>query len=309
LQNINLEALLESLHDGVYFTDLERRITFWNRSAEKITGFCADDVVGSCCYDNILVHVDRDGNSLCLGHCPLAATMADGVSREAEVYLHHKAGHRVPVSVRVSPMRDDRGAIVGGVELFSDISGKYALELRTRELESLAMFDALTGLSNRAHLQAELDARLQERDRYRLSFGLVFLDVDRFKDFNDRYGHEIGDRVLQTVAETLRQTARPFDLFGRWGGEEFVGIIRNIDAPGLRAIADRVRRLIEGSTIAVPGGRERVTVSVGATLVRPDDGTAGLVNRADSLMYLSKKLGRNRETCDFHSSSKKISCP
>lgn len=297
VRNVDLETILENLHDGVYFTDLDRRITFWNRAAEKITGFPGGEVIGSCCHDNILVHVDRDGNSLCRGRCPLAATMEDGVSREAEVYLHHKDGHRVPVSVRVSPMRDSLGNIVGGVELFSDISAKYALELRTRELESLAMFDPLTGLSNRAHLEAELEARLQELARYRLLFGLLFLDIDHFKAVNDRYGHDTGDLVLKTVAETLRQTARPFDIFGRWGGEEFLGIIRNIDRDGLETIAERVRRLVAGSSIAVPGGREAVTVSIGATIVRPDDDIASLVRRADHFMYQSKANGRNRVVC------------
>ena len=295
---IDWQPLLEHLHDGVYFTDLERRIVYWNRSAEEITGYTAAEVVGSRCSDNILVHVDQNGASLCLGGCPLAAVMADGQSRAAEIFLRHKYGHRVPVSVRASPLRTARGEIVGGVEFFSDVTGQHALRLRMRELEALAMVDALTGLSNRVHLEGELSARIEESLRYGIPFGVLFLDVDHFKDFNDRYGHDVGDRALQVVAATLKACARPFDLFGRWGGEEFVGIIRHIDATGLPALAERVRRLVASSAIAIADRWERVTVSVGATLYRTGDDLAGTVRRADQLMYRSKEAGRNCVTSD-----------
>ena len=295
---IDWQTLLEQLHDGVYFTDTERRITYWNRSAEEITGYRAADVIGSRCSDNILVHVDLEGHSLCLTCCPLAAVMADGQPRAAEVYLHHAAGHRVPVAVRVTPLRDAQGVVIGGAEFFTDISSQHALRQRMAELETLAMVDNLTGISNRCYLEAELAARIEETHRYGIPFGVLFLDVDHFKNFNDRYGHDIGDRALQVVAATLKACARPFDLFGRWGGEEFVGLIRHVDADSLCAIAERVRRLVASSTVFVPDGREQLTISIGATLFRPDDDLAGVVRRADQLMYQSKAAGRNCVSCD-----------
>jgi diguanylate cyclase (GGDEF)-like protein/PAS domain S-box-containing protein len=297
--DIDWQRLLEHLHDGVYFTDLERRITYWNRSAEQITGYQAAEVIGSRCADNILVHVDMEGVSLCLGRCPMAAAMTDGQHRAAEVYLKHKSGHRVPVSVRVSPLLDSHGEIIGGAELFSDISSQHVLRRRMQELEELALVDSLTGLSSRNHLEAELEARIEESHRYGIPFGVLFLDVDHFKAFNDRYGHDVGDRALKVVAATFRACARPFDLFGRWGGEEFIGIIRHIDAAGLRAMAERIRRLVEGSMISLPGELEKVTVSVGATLFRAGDDLSHLVRRADQLMYRSKQAGRNCVSCDF----------
>ena len=104
---------------------------------------------------------------------------------------------------------------------------------------------------------------------------------------------------VQVVAATLRACARPFDVFGRWGGEEFIGIIRHIDPDGLKGMAERVRRLVEVSTISLGRGVERVTVSVGATLFRPEDDLAGVVRRADQLMYRSKEAGRNCVTNDL----------
>jgi diguanylate cyclase (GGDEF)-like protein/PAS domain S-box-containing protein len=297
--DFNLQNVLMNVFDGVYFVDRERRIIFWNRAAERITGFSAADVIGSKCSDNILMHVDEEGTLLCLHMCPLAAAMADGEARHAEVFLNHKRGHRLPVSIRAFPLRDATGATVGGAEIFTDNAALQAVTERLRELEELALLDPLTRLSNRNHLGAELEARFQEKQRYGLSFGVLFLDVDRFKRFNDDYGHAVGDEVLRIVARTLQGAARPFDVFGRWGGEEFVGIIRNVDLQTLGRMADRCRRLIAASATPVPGGgAAKVTVSIGVTLAHDEDSPESLIHRADRLMYESKLAGRNRVTLD-----------
>src|SRR5919201_4789343 len=86
------KRLLESLHDGVYFVDRQRRILFWNDSAARITGYTSEETVGHVCHDRLLSHVDATGQPLCKAHCPLSATMADGRGREAQVFLRHKAG-------------------------------------------------------------------------------------------------------------------------------------------------------------------------------------------------------------------------
>lgn len=289
---------VDHLPDGFYAVDRNRKITFWNRAAERITGYSAKEVIGRGCSDNILVHVDEEGRSLCRGNCPVAATLKDGRSREAEVYLRHKDGHRVPVWVRATRLRDDQGRIIGSAELFSDLSFHRSRLLRIQELEKLALLDPLTQLSNRRHLEVELKARLEEKRRYGLSFGLMFLDVDHFKRFNDTHGHDIGDLALRTVANNLMSSARPFDLFGRWGGEEFLGLIRNVEIESVGRIAERYRMLIENSRIPINGSHAAITVSIGATVAGDDDTEATLVKRADDLMYSSKSNGRNRVTID-----------
>lgn len=292
----NFRNIFDSIYDGVYFVDRDRRITYWNRAAERITGYSADEVVGARCMDNILVHIDEAGNSLCRGRCPLAAAMQDGNARQAEVYLHHKNGHRVPVSVRVAPFRDQEGSILGGVELFSDISSQRAMRERIGELEKLALVDPLTGLSNRKHIEGELAARFQEKERYGIDFGLLFIDIDHFKRVNDTYGHDGGDAALKTISATLLASIRSYDLFGRWGGEEFIGIVRNVDRGVLRSIAERYRILVENTQVASNAELFSVTISVGATLVTSQDTPDTLIRRADELLYESKKNGRNRVT-------------
>jgi PAS domain S-box-containing protein len=101
-------GLLDQISDGVYFVARDRHITYWNGGAERITGFRAEEVQGHSCSEGMLRHIDDTGGQLCLRGCPLAAVMRDGEPREARVYLHHKDGHRVPVTVRGSALRNPR---------------------------------------------------------------------------------------------------------------------------------------------------------------------------------------------------------
>ena len=93
--------LIDNLSDGVYFVDANRRITYWNKGAERITGYSSDEVVNHLCSDNILTHMDRAGCLLCGGACPLHKSMEEDGHHEDEIFLHHKDGHRVPVRVKI----------------------------------------------------------------------------------------------------------------------------------------------------------------------------------------------------------------
>ncbi len=292
------EKIFENLNDGLYFVDKNRVITYWNKAAERITGFSAGEVMGRPCFQNILTHVDGKGCSLCSGLCPLAATLIDGSTRETEVFLHHKDGHRVPVLVRVGTITDKTGQVIGGTELFTDIS-RYRVEAsRIKELEKMALLDHLTGLANRKYLERELEIRFEEKKRFNLSFGILFMDIDHFKKFNDQYGHDAGDDVLKFVARTFMSSTRPFDLYGRWGGEEFVGIVRNVGAKDLERMGNRGRVLIESSYLFREEKKHQVTISIGAAVARDNDTMESLIKRADILMYQSKASGRNRLTAE-----------
>jgi diguanylate cyclase (GGDEF)-like protein/PAS domain S-box-containing protein len=287
------ERIIENLHEGLYLVDTDRVITYWNKAAELITGFSAEEIIGKACRDNVLTHVTDRGKSLCLGLCPLSMTMNDGGPRETQVFLHHRDGHRVPVHVRVNPLTDASGKVIGGVELFTDISSQEVTELRIRELERLALLDNLTRLANRHYIERELFSRFEEYRRSSISFGILFFDIDHFKSINDTHGHHIGDEVIKYVANTLMYNARPFDIFGRWGGEEFIGIVKNVDEGMLRDIGERMRSLIAESYVMKEGERISVTVSIGATLACDDDDADRLLTRADKLLYQSKHQGRN----------------
>lgn len=293
----DVQRMLDALKEGAYFVDRERRITYWNKAAERLTGFRSEEVVGHRCSENILVHVDCQGKNLCKEGCPLLATMEDTLTRESEVFFHHRRGHRVPVSVRTTPLEDDEGNVVGGIELFAEISPEENLRERMAELERHSLLDHLTKVPNRSYLNSELEALFALWQKSGVPFGVLFFDIDHFKGFNDTYGHDIGDRVLETTAKTLVSAVRPFDAVGRWGGEEFVGLFPNAEREILASIGERLRSAVETTWIDVDGQQLSVTISIGGTSsAEGDQSAAALVKRADTMMYRSKQEGRNRVT-------------
>lgn len=288
--------ILNGVGDGVYVTDHERTIIYWNKGCEEITGYDAGRAVGTHCYSNLLVHVDETGRELCHGGCPMAATLDDGVPRQAEVFLRHRQGHRLPVRVQTRPLRYPSGEIWGAVETFGPISGEMAALEQIRELESRVYVDTLTGIANRSFMQEHLATRSAEAERYGWGLGLIMMDIDHFKTVNDTYGHEAGDLVLQTVARTLREATRSFDAVGRWGGEEFLAVVMNIDVQTLQRIAERYRVLVRESRPAVAGRVLHVTISAGVAVAARGDLPAQVLARADNALYESKRLGRDRVT-------------
>ena len=289
-------GIIEQINDGVYVLDRSRRIIYWNSAAERISGYPADEVLGKHCSDNILIHVDEAARPLCFDACPAVEAMDNDRVCEADLYLHHRDGHRVPIHVQVSPLRDLSGRVVGGIEVFSDNTTEAEAREQIEELEKLSLLDELTGLGNRRHGEVHLSARMAEFERYGWPFGLLYFDIDHFKVVNDTYGHEAGDRVLKMLAATTRNSVRSLDIVSRWGGEEFTAIIENVDLADLGRIADKLRRLVEQSNVTYDRHIIGVTVSVGGTMVAPGDTTRSLVERADRLMYDSKESGRNTVT-------------
>jgi len=289
--------LLDNLFDGVYFADTERRIMYWNKAAQRLTGYGPEEVLGRYCRDNILNHVDDQGTCLCQGTCPLGETIKSGRPTEVEVYLHHKDGHRVPVLVRTAPVFDRNGRITGAVEVFGDNSPRLEARERVKELERLALLDHLTSLPNRRYVESQLQARLAEIERFGWPFGALFVDIDHFKLVNDAHGHDTGDEVLRMVSRTLEASSRPFDLVGRWGGEEFLAIVRNVGAEALLRAAERYRRLIRESVLFREPEPIRVTVSIGGSLAFKTDTVETLIHRVDQCLYQSKCQGRDRVTC------------
>ncbi len=164
-------------------------------------------------------------------------------------------------------------------------------QLKKHEYE--ARTDALTGLPNRRAFDEACARSLAHWQRYGRYFTLMLLDVDSFKQFNDRFGHLAGDTVLQAVADCLKG-ARTTDLVCRFGGEEFAILLTETELPDALIPAERMRQALARQAVMIDGTRHRVTVSIGVATVLPGESVTGLVERADAALYAAKEAGRNR---------------
>lgn len=287
---------MSNLYEGVYIVDKNRKIMFWNSGSEYITGYKAEEVINKHCYANILKHVDKAGKKLCMGGCPLHETLETGKTNENEVFLEHKHGYRVPVSVKTFPLYDDNGKIIAAVEVFTDMKFKENQYKENLELKRLIQRDQLTNIYNRRFLDFHLNQKTDEANEFNQGFGILFIDIDHFKVINDTYGHNIGDEVLKVIGHTLKSNLRPNDLIGRWGGEEFIAVINTNDINVLHEIAERLRLLCANSRYRLDGKDISVTISIGGTIYKIGEDVSQTIARSDKNMYHSKQTGRDKIT-------------
>jgi diguanylate cyclase (GGDEF)-like protein len=186
--------------------------------------------------------------------------------------------------------------VVGGLAVW--ISGQQGqLRAALRLAEERAVVDGLTGVLTRRALLERAEELARLRSEVRPSLTVIMLDVDHFKDFNDRHGHQFGDEVLVGIASMLRTALRDGDLIGRYGGEEFIAVLVGGSRSEAHAIAHRLLETVHSTMIATSGGSLRVTLSAGLASV--DNGSSGIaeaIRRADRALYASKEAGRARCT-------------
>ncbi|MEW6646794.1 MAG: diguanylate cyclase [Pseudomonadota bacterium] len=177
---------------------------------------------------------------------------------------------------------------------FRRIDGQQQLILaHNQALEKIATSDYLTGIHNRLGLQKLLTQQIHESLRYGQPLSLLLIDLDHFKHINDRHGHQAGDRVLQEFVRLIGASIRSADIFGRWGGEEFIVALPQQDIREAATLAEKLRQRVEQAILA---DGVRITASVGIAMLAAGDSDDQLIDRADRALYLSKQAGRNRVT-------------
>ncbi|MFQ5760544.1 MAG: diguanylate cyclase [Acidiferrobacterales bacterium] len=168
-----------------------------------------------------------------------------------------------------------------------------ALENLNEAFKAMAIRDDLTGLFNRRYFDEAIASEVVRATRYNRDLTLIFLDVDHFKNFNDEFGHQLGDTALKKISAILKELVRETDIATRYGGEEFIVILPETSKEDARAVAEKIRETIAGTTIE--GAPKKVTISAGvATLGQDGNNTAELIGRADQAVYQAKRDGRDR---------------
>ncbi len=195
LAEFDASEMLNLLADGAYITDTGRRIVFWNHGAQRITGWNAAEVVGHSCFDNILVHLDKDGHALCgHEHCPLHRSIVTGRPSSAPVlvYAQHRSGSRIPVEVTVAPLRNHAGDVIGGIEMFRDLTESVQDQLQARKVQELAVNCALP-----TDDRVSFEMRYQPRD----IVGGDFFRIEQLA--TDRYAVLVADATGHGVSAAL----------------------------------------------------------------------------------------------------------
>ncbi|HYA49112.1 MAG TPA: sensor domain-containing diguanylate cyclase, partial [Burkholderiales bacterium] len=284
---------------GVSCLTSGRKIVFWNKTAERMTGFDSGEILGNPCYEDLSLFVDPEGVNICRDKCPVELTLKDGTIRSLDVYLRHKDGYRVPARLRVLPVFQEDGGIIGAVETFTDASPRIQLPLAVAELEKMGLLDTETGIASKQYLDMTLAARLEEFQKYGIPFALIYIDIDNFNKTLEKYGRFNASKILRMVARTLLKNIRYFDVVGRWAQEEFFAVLLNIDETRLDIVANKLRLFIAESYITTETGMLNSTVSIGASAVQRYDTVEALVKRTEQLMLHSKWLGKNRVSLSF----------
>ncbi|HXL13686.1 MAG TPA: GGDEF domain-containing protein [Bradyrhizobium sp.] len=196
-------------------------------------------------------------------------------------------------------MRETNKALEDRLTLSKTEISNLQQSLEAIRTESLT--DPLTGLGNRKYFDRSIEAAVQAALASDEPLSLLMFDIDHFKSFNDSYGHLTGDQVLRLVGMSLKQTIKGQDITARYGGEEFAVLLPNTAIRQALTVADHIRRAVMAKELKKKSTGEilgRVTISVGVSMLRPDDDTDSLIERADACLYIAKRNGRNRVVCE-----------
>jgi len=185
-----------------------------------------------------------------------------------------------------------------GDEISKLIDENDDLQARNAELETMVGLDHLTGLPNRYRVDEVVEAEVAYARRYGTPLSVLFADLDYFKGVNDNLGHDVGDAVLVELAKRFRETLRDYDVIGRHGGEEFLGVLRNNTLEQAAIAAERLRKAVADKPFNCAGHEINVTISIGVAEWHRPELSAPLIHAADTMMYRAKRGGRNRVVAD-----------
>ena len=279
--------LAENAWDVIWTMGIDGSITYVSPSVERVRGITPEEAVAQTLDE---IHTRDSAAEVRQYYADLYAAIEVGEVPpiyRGELEYYRKDGSIMLGELQVIPQLDATGQVVKILGVTRDISERRYFE---QELERLAVTDPLTGVLNRRESERVFTAEMVEAQRYDTPMSLLMLDLDYFKSVNDTYGHQVGDVVLVEWARRITENLRASDTLSRWGGEEFVVLMRHCSIDDATALADRLRTLVAATPFDTVG---TITVTIGVTELRPDDEFTNWIDRADRALYAAKSAGRN----------------
>jgi PAS domain S-box-containing protein len=272
--------------------DRSRCILYWNRSAERITGYLAHEVAGQYCQGGLLMHCDLAGAPMCGQGCPLSAVLVDGNRRECTAFLAHKDGHRVPVNIRSQAICDSSGAVIGAMEVFEEAQAYSRLDRSA--LQACGCLDKLTQVATRPYAEMKLAQALEAFQRFGIPFGWLRIALDGLDDHQQRFGHGMVDAAAKMIALTLDCGVGPFHLLSCWGRAEFRLQVQSGGQQSLAELSQQLVQLVRVSKLEWWGDTRHVTVSIAGGMALPGDTVESLEARVAEVFENCQAGGGDR---------------
>src|SRR5579863_7241972 len=284
--------LLDQLDEGVCIVDRDHRILYWNRGAERITGYLTHEVAGQFSHGDLLMHCETDGSLLpgAGSESPVLAALRDDKAHQTSVFLLHREGHRLLVQLQAHPIHDASGGIAGVLELFEEI----AVPLHRRASDAVGCSDPHTRATNRKFGEMMVRHALEAFNVFDIPFGWLRIALDGAANLDRGYGHGMVEAAVKMISATLDRSLGPLDVFTHWAPADFRVEVSRCSRSELAATAERLRLLVRASTLEWWGDRLGVTVSVGGATAEPGDTLASLEDRVGQVYEGCRASGGDR---------------
>lgn len=275
------QDLILNLTDGIFLVGTDTTITLWNRGAELITGYSADEALGRKCSE-IFACESFSGRVLC-SICPFVkqSLQSGVVTKLAPVFIRNKSGQRIQTVTNSYPEVGQNHYVTGAIQVFMYNVEATQHKEKMKSLIRRAFIDSVTGLYNKSYMQGKLEQFMEEYKKTGEGFGLVFINVLQMNRINLAYGESGGDKVLKELTAALVKVAEAEDILGRWHGANFLMIIGTDKKSVLFMYENRIKNAIADLTFSVAEKLVEVKVSVGGTLVRSYDSLYSVLSRAE----------------------------
>lgn len=287
------QQLIDSMHDGVIFVDVQSRIFLWSKGAERLTGVSASAAAGRQFLPGLLDMCNTAGRRLRDEACPVARALTARAQLRQRLEILGRQGEHVAIDLHAIPVIASDGEIKGATILLQDAQPEVSLEEKCEALHAEATKDPMTKVANRAEFDRMQALFIEAHQQARLPCSLIMTDIDHFKSINDTFGHQAGDEAIIMVANVLKQMCRAGDLVARYGGEEFAVLCADCTGEAAAARADQIRKKL--SETPHPNlGNKRLTASFGVAQLQTGDSAETMLGRADRALLMAKEQGRNR---------------
>lgn len=285
-----MQLAIEHSPTSVMITDQKANIIYINPQVTLTTGYSREELYGRC------TSMLQSGQTPAKEYEQMWKTILSGKVWRGELLDRRKDESLFWTALSIAPVADDHGVIKYFVSVSEDVTEKRKIQ---SILQEMSFHDALTGVANRRRFDEYFDLEWRRANRTGKSLAVIMVDIDFFKNYNDKLGHQAGDDCLKLIAKELeKRIVRAGDLLARYGGEEFVCILPETDIAGASVIANALRESIFALKLPHPDSTvsEYVTISLGIGVSRQvrDDSSANLLRAADEALYRAKLLGRNR---------------